>query len=392
MARVETIVVGGGISAGTPFATNGIPYVGNSSPPLLQTTPLFFRVAGPPEAIVVSTSGADPAAGASVALRTLGGIANYEAGVNNRSYGDGHTVDTTRTGWLLMGRANTIGATTGGSSVLVGVTLSGLSAQCISFGQGNSIGLSYNASPMITLGEGIAIADGSGGTSGDIMIVGGGVTLATGNNFDSCVFATNVAISAPLRRSVLIGNSDGAGSVGGSCDSNVVIGYRFIVAASKSNSISIGASNSVQHNSVILLGGSLTSFADNQCLIGGPLFTGFINSVVIGSGDTNGTAHDTTIRLTNGTGNNNVGSALTIQAGLSTGNAASPTLSLNVGVVGGAGVTLQTSRTGVRVSHSATAADTYLMVFDVDTGTLSRVSVGAAGSGGVGFKVLRIPN
>lgn len=38
------------------------------------------------------------------------------------------------------------------------------------------------------------------------------------------------------------------------------------------------------------------------------------------------------------------------------------------------------------------AANTGLMVWDVDNNTLERVTVGAAGSGGVGFKVLRIPN
>lgn len=38
------------------------------------------------------------------------------------------------------------------------------------------------------------------------------------------------------------------------------------------------------------------------------------------------------------------------------------------------------------------AANTGLMIWDVDNNTLERVTVGAAGSGGVGFKVLRIPN
>ena len=57
------------------------------------------------------------------------------------------------------------------------------------------------------------------------------------------------------------------------------------------------------------------------------------------------------------------------------------------------------ARTGVgtvaeslRVDASVTAGQTRLLVYDVDNATLERVTVGAAGSGGAGFKVLRIPN
>lgn len=45
-----------------------------------------------------------------------------------------------------------------------------------------------------------------------------------------------------------------------------------------------------------------------------------------------------------------------------------------------------------RFDTNATAGNTRFLVYDVDNGTLERVSVGAADSGGTGFKVLRIPN
>lgn len=45
-----------------------------------------------------------------------------------------------------------------------------------------------------------------------------------------------------------------------------------------------------------------------------------------------------------------------------------------------------------RVDDSSTAGNTRFLIFDVDNNTLERVTVGAADSGGVGFKVLRIPN
>lgn len=45
-----------------------------------------------------------------------------------------------------------------------------------------------------------------------------------------------------------------------------------------------------------------------------------------------------------------------------------------------------------RVDNDATAGNTRLLIYDVDNATLERVSVGAADSGGVGYKVLRILN
>lgn len=45
-----------------------------------------------------------------------------------------------------------------------------------------------------------------------------------------------------------------------------------------------------------------------------------------------------------------------------------------------------------RVDATAVADETSLMLWDVNSGTLKRVSVGIADSGGVGFRLLRIPN
>lgn len=47
---------------------------------------------------------------------------------------------------------------------------------------------------------------------------------------------------------------------------------------------------------------------------------------------------------------------------------------------------------GIRIDDDATARNTRLLVYDVDNATVERVSVGVADSGGVGYKVLRIPN
>jgi hypothetical protein len=46
----------------------------------------------------------------------------------------------------------------------------------------------------------------------------------------------------------------------------------------------------------------------------------------------------------------------------------------------------------IRVDATSTAGQTALLLYDVDNATLERVTVGAADSGGSGYKVLRIPN
>ena len=48
--------------------------------------------------------------------------------------------------------------------------------------------------------------------------------------------------------------------------------------------------------------------------------------------------------------------------------------------------------TGIEWDDSTTSGNTRLFVYDVDNGQFERVSVGAADSGGAGYKVLRIPN
>lgn len=47
---------------------------------------------------------------------------------------------------------------------------------------------------------------------------------------------------------------------------------------------------------------------------------------------------------------------------------------------------------GCKIDNNSTAGETRFMLYDVDNATMERVTVGAADSGGSGYKVLRIPN
>lgn len=80
------------------------------------------------------------------------------------------------------------------------------------------------------------------------------------------------------------------------------------------------------------------------------------------------------------------------------GSAGTPSARLNsnnTGLFSDVAGAVQLSASGVesvRADDDATAGNTRLMIYDVDNATLERVTVGAADSGGAGFKVLRIPN
>lgn len=99
-----------------------------------------------------------------------------------------------------------------------------------------------------------------------------------------------------------------------------------------------------------------------------------------------------TLAGTGGSGTNIAGGKLTVAAGRSTGNATPAVVALASTTAGSSGTTPQTLRDCLQVDGNATAAETPLLLLDIDKGTLQRVSIGASDSGGTGFKVLRVPN
>lgn len=85
-------------------------------------------------------------------------------------------------------------------------------------------------------------------------------------------------------------------------------------------------------------------------------------------------------------GNNEVGATIEAVANDVTAGSEDFELRLKVMIAGAAASEV------ARFDGSTTATHTRFMIYDVDNGTLERVTVGAADSGGAGFKVLRIPN
>jgi len=115
-------------------------------------------------------------------------------------------------------------------------------------------------------------------------------------------------------------------------------------------------------------------------------------------GRANDTAQGSNIGVLGNAGNSTESVGLVNVGVLGTTDTALPAANVSAGVMaaaaaGGFPVRAYYDDTEVmRIDDSATATHTYLMIYDVDNATLERVTVGAADSGGVGFKVLAIPN
>jgi hypothetical protein len=154
--------------------------------------------------------------------------------------------------------------------------------------------------------------------------------------------------------------------------------------------IVVGSSVNVQHANTIVVGmGNVTS-QSNEMQLGGPGLP--VQLFRFGRGTVHTATHNVDFRCTNAQGTNVFAGALTIYPPVSTGNATTGDITLVSTVPGASGATPQTTRGGFRVKGSTTADDTDIMVFDVSAGSVKRVSRGAVDSGGVGFRVLRIPN
>ncbi len=407
MARVESIIVGGGVGAVAPFATGFVTYVASTDPPYIGSTSILKYVdgtGGTQLGMVLAVGGTDPQPAATEILRVKGGAIIEGVASDSVVIGRAASAPVTATFAVVIGQGASVNTTnnvaighgavansTNSIAVGVGASASGNSAVAIGgtaaggggTGQATQVGYSGSASGVNTLALGAtasatntaAIAIGAGASvsgSGSIVV---GVNVA-------CAVADSIAIvqgGTTVRTNWAVVHGGTPTNLSAAATPLVIVG---------------GGAMTVTHAGNIVLGHGFTSFAANVCAIGGTATNSFITTVVVGRGDTHtATLGGLAIRCTNGITTNNLAMGdLTLTAPLGTGNATPGAIGLRTGVQGVAGNAQQAARTGVGVQASTTAADTDLLVYDVDNATLERVTVGAADSGGVGFKVLRIPN
>jgi hypothetical protein len=405
MSRVTDTVVGGGVGALSPFTAGRVTYISATDPPTIgamSVAAFSLGTGGTHPALVVSlTPGTDPQPGASEPLRVSGGAIIEGVGADSVLIGRGAA--TPGASAIAIGRLAT---TAGSNSIAIGASTTATTAGATAVGVSadatgnNTVAIGQNA--QATVQSACAVGDGSSATGVNATALGtnaassGTAAVAVGqgttaNGAGAIIVGNNVTANAKADVVVIA-----QGGLTAQTNWTVIHGGTptNLSAAATPLVIVGGGAMTVTHAGNIVLGHGFTSFAANVCAIGGNATNSFIGTVVVGAGNTaTASLGGLTVRCTNGiTTNNLVMGNLTVIAPLGTGSAASGSILLQTGLTQAAGNTQHPARTGVAVNASGTAADTDLLVFDVNTATLARVSVGAAGSGGVGFKVLRIPN
>ena len=366
MARVNTIIVGGGVAGVAPFTVGQFTVVSASDPPSITDGNIRQDTSTPPKVFIGDAS-------LTAGITVIGGATATVATGLSVVIGNGAS------------SLNTAGANT---NVVIGKNaVNGL-------GHGN-----------VVLGD-AATAARSGPTSAEVVVIGRGANITNPAGGANSVVIGAGASQTLGSQNVVIGSTASAAVN----NANVVIGFANVLSggAGVASCTLVGPNISTSKTRSILVGASLVdaSTAGDVCIIGVGFTTSsttpsnaviFANSAgytsfIVGKGPDHATPTAVTFRTTNGLGANIAGANLTLQSGLGTGTGASSTVSLASSIPIGAGSTVQTARVGFRMSPSVTATETDIMVFDVDNATLERVTVGAADSGGAGFKVLRIPN
>jgi hypothetical protein len=401
MARVETIVVGGGVGALSPFTVNRIPYISATDPPTIGATTVAAFTGANDALIISATPDTDPQPAATEPLRVVGGIISEKVGSSD-SVILGRAIGAVATGSVAIG---TQAAAASSGNVAIGNLASAASVNGVAVG--GSANASANSCTAVGRGAtasvagATAIGAGASASAANAIALGSTVTASqtaaisvganiTGNGAGSIIIGTGISANA-LADNVVIAQ----GGLTARANWCVIHGGTPTNLSSAATPLVIvgGGAMTVTHAGNIVLGHGFTSFKANVFSVGGTTANSFIDTAVFGRGDTHtASLGGLTIRCTNGSGTNVAMGDITIIAPRGTGNAANGSVLLQSGVVGASGAVLQAARTGVAVNASATAGETDLLVYDVDNATLERVSVGAADSGGAGFKVLRIPN
>lgn len=154
------------------------------------------------------------------------------------------------------------------------------------------------------------------------------------------------------QKNVIVGQ---VSTITGGKQQNVVVGYNS--STSQDGNVLLGAGTSSAFTSTILIGVGLASTAANQCWIGGSTFTSWIDTMIVGSGNTNNTPHNFLFRLTNvGVTADVAGNTFTIQSGLGTGIGAPSTFIVKTPDLGASGSGAQVA--SVKLTVGPTAAFT----------------------------------
>lgn len=412
MARGRTIIVGGGVGATLPFTEQTYPVIVNDDPAAIsagnisQSTDAVPKVyigavtrATNVDANVTIIGGGSISQNGASALHhiVIGQDAVLTVGTAPPAGTDCIVIgpDATMTGSsqvtdsILIGQGGSVSVTSASGIVAIGpsVVVSAASSGAVVIGNAATCSILDNAATVIGTGATRNTGAGNGGTaigaSADVRAsaataVGASATARGGGSTAIGANSTASNTDANFAFQTVVGNLASAGT-GIRC---TIIGQNITNPSNLADVVALGRGFIVTAANTIHLG------TGNEQGVGSPC-----TGLLLGGPDTFATYGGMTIRTTNGTGSNNAVGDLTIIAPRGTGNASTGgRIIFQVGEVGASSSTLQTANTAMQLDRSTTADDIRLLVYDASAASLKRVTRGAADSGGVGFRLLRIAN
>jgi len=359
-----SIVIGGGINAGSPFVLDNFLFVASATPPTAASSPRLIRRADSIEILgdgansTAIGSNADANGPESIAIGRDCSVASVAAtsdviciGQNMKNTGN-------------VGEAILIGhdVNSNGTSIVVIGTFTGITVNANSF-----VAIGHSMTQSGTL-NGVIIGFGAGTSGGNAIAIGGsGATAATGGVTLGCA-ATQASTNS---NTITIGQ--GAISNGATATSNLIIGSSAGVAsaASVANLVMIG--HNLRTDNGTYVSGDVVIGNNN---VGGG---GFSSSVIwFGDTHTSGVAVPAAaMRWKNAAGTNVAAGALTITAPRATGNASNGAIIFRTGTVGASGSTLATALARVTIGNNGQTT------FETPTGAIATVNIMAAGGAGV---------
>ncbi len=411
----QSVIVGGGIQAGAPFALGHLVFVTNVQPPQL-TTFAPTVVSDSVSAVVylnVPNSAAVSVAtnqNATETLRIKGGMIVEGAGLDSVQIGRGAVAPGV--GQVVIGLTASFGASTKAGAVLIGRNANGAGSASVVIGDASGSGV---ANPVSGVFIG-ATAQASGNAGGaNVVVIGDSALITLGNagggggvaiGFSATIahpsgvaigYSAQSTFSSTLgQNTVTIGDnavSTQAGTtiVGGAATTtqftSIVIGSGATItknSASGVGSIVIGQTANTTQDKVIVVGtNSVLTSSSSACFghgcrdmganviqFGGP--NGAYNVIVLGQGDTVASPAAKGFRFTNASGTDNAAGDFTLQAPLSTGNATPARVIISIGQqVAGSSGTVQTASPALTFSNTTAGGHVASFTGAVATGAPS---------------------
>lgn len=315
-------------------------------------------------------------------INAAGGFSNTGGQTNSEIFGSGATVGAGTS--VAIGRLATAGGSQGDSVVI------GYNAQDSANGRNVIIGAGASATGAESA---VAIGRNATVTTSSSVVIGSGAAGQISIGANAVSGASSVAIGASATTAtavdaVVIGNAASATQAGTAVGKGATAD-----AGGDRGSVAVGfnATNATFYGTAIGRGTVNTSHYE---FVGGGSDTpdSKRTDIYFGNGVVNTAPVAVTYHGTGGSGTNIVGANIAIAGGKGTGTGTPGCVVIQTSVAGSSGATPQTLSDACKFDGNTTSGETRMLLLDIDAGTLKRVSIGSADSGGTGFKVLRVPN